>query len=413
MLVLLCYVALHALYHKVPVDSSTPYYWGTENHNIAASIAEGKGFADPYDPLETGPSAWVAPPFPYLLAGVFWLAGTKTVAAARLGIFLQILLFGGTLWLLYSIVQRLFSTSCAKLATLIWLVRPNRIGLTSSHLSEVGFSAFSPLLAVFAFVRFEETPTRKAAALAGLAMGFAILCLPVMVLALPFFAYALYALARRALHPWAGPLLALVLCLAVFTPWIIRNYVAFGTFVFVKSNFGHTLYDANRDDSGNTVPSLYTSEGERHLMQRMGEVAYTRYSLQRAMAWIRNHKKEFLARCVRRALAFWVVNPATDVKRWIWYLYQIPLLATSALGLRRHWQRNPATTLCFAILVIVPSVYFVTGYAEQHRFRLPFETLLIMFASAAFPASVTGGLATHDNPPPHLASDPPARAGSQ
>ena len=381
-LFLIGYLALHGFYHRPPGDS-TATFWGTENHNIAASIVEGRGFEDPYAPLETGPSAWVAPPFPYLLAGVFWLVVTKTVAAARLGLFLQVLVFGGTFWLLYSIVQRTFSTNCAKLATLIWLISPDRIGLTSSHLSEVGFSAFSVLLAIFAVVRFQESPTRRAAALAGLAIGFAILCLPVVVLALPGFAWTLYTLARgRILRPWAGPLVAFMICVAVLTPWIIRNYVVFGTFVFIKSNFGHTLYSANNDNSAGAASSVYTSEAERNLMQQMGEIEYNRYSLQRALAWTRDHKKEFLARCVRRALAFWVVNPAAGLKQWIWYLYQIPLLIVSTVGLWHRWRRNPVTILTLAILIIVPIVYYLTGFAEQHRFRLPFEALLIIFCSS-------------------------------
>jgi len=377
-MVFLSYVALHGLYHRVPPDSSSPS-WSGEHHNIAASIVQGKGFADPFAPLETGPSAWVAPPFPYLLAGVFWLAGTKTPAAARLGIFLQSLIFAGTLWFIYLIVRRVFSVNCAKLAVLIWLISPNRIGLTSTYLSEIGFSTFSLLLAIVALIRFTDTPTWKAASLAGAAIGFAILCLPVMVLALPFYAYALYTLARgRTLHPLVGPVAALVLCVAVLAPWIIRNYVVFRTFVFIKSNLGSMLYSAG------------TSKVERDLVQRMGEIAYTRYSLERAVRWIRGHQKKFVVRCLGNALAFWVANPVKGWKRWVWNLYQIPFLAGSAVGVWGHWRRSPVVTLCCAILIIVPSVYYLTADADQHRYRLPFEALLTIFASATMTPPESG-----------------------
>ena len=389
-LLIISFAAIHLLYHRLPADSSSPS-WSGENHNIAASIVLGKGFADPYAPLETGPSAWVAPPFPYLLATVFWLAGAKTPAAARLGILLQTLLFAGSLWLLYLIVQRVFSTNCAKLATFIWLISPNRIGLTSIYLSEVGFSTFSLLLAIFALLRFTDTPTWRAAALAGLAIGFAILCLPVMVLTLPFYARTIYTLARRHIpHPFIPPVIVLTLCVAVLAPWLVRNYVVFGTFVFIKSNFGQVLFNANRNDGDIVILSQYTSKAERELFQRMGEITYTRYSRHRALAWIRGHKKEYLVRCVRRGLAFWVANPATGLKQWVWHLYQIPFLVSATLGLWRHWRRSLVMTLCFAILLIVPSVYYLTGGFDPHRLRLPFEALLTTFASTALTRSLPG-----------------------
>lgn len=389
-LVFLSYVALHGLYHRVPADSGS-LSWSGENHNIAASIVQGKGFADPYAPLETGPSAWVAPPYPYLLAGVFWLAGTKTPAAARLGILLQSLLFAGTLWLLYLITQRVFSTNCAKLATFIWLISPNRIGLTSIYLSEVGFSTFSLLLAIFAFLRFTDTPTWRAAALAGLAIGFAILCLPVTALIFPCYAWAIYTLARRrSLQPLVAPVMAIMLCLTILAPWLIRNYVVFGTVVFIKNNFGRVLYSENNNDGNRVMTSLYNSRAERDLLQRTGEIAYAHYSLQRALAWIRGHKKEYLVRCVRRGLAFWVANPATGLKRWVWHLYQILFLASSAVGVWRHLRRSPVTILCCAILIVVPSIYYLTTGFDSHRLRLPFEALLTIFASTALTRSLPG-----------------------
>lgn len=391
MLVLLSYVAIHGVYHKVPQDSNSPS-WSGENQNIAASIVQGKGFANPFPPLETGPSAWVAPTFPYFLAGIFWLVGTKTLAAARLSIVLQSLLFAGTLWLLYSIVQSAFSTVTAKLATLIWLFSPNRIGLTSTYfLSEVGFSTFSFVLAIFAVNRFRDNSTTKTATFAGLAMGFAILCLPVMVLALPLYAYAFYVLAKaRPALARAAPMLVRAISIAVLAPWLVRNYVVFRKVVFIKSNLGVALYLANSGENREIGYYNYASEAEGEVLQRMGEIAYNRYSLHRAMEWIRGHKKEFLVRCVKRGLAFWVANPATDFKRWIWNHYQIPLLVISALGVCRHWRRSPVTVFCLAMLIVVPGVYYLTSLVDQQRYRLPFEALLTIFASTAMSALEPG-----------------------
>jgi 4-amino-4-deoxy-L-arabinose transferase-like glycosyltransferase len=341
--------------------------------------------------METGPSAWAAPLFPYFLAAIFRAVGTKTVAAAHLGIVLQCLLYAGTLWLLYRIVQRTFSTACAQFATLIWLINPNRIGLTSKILSGVCLNILTLLLAILALIHFKDNPTRRAAALAGLALGFAVLSLPVMVLALPFYAYSLSTLARPRLSmARVAPIVACAICIGVLVPWMVRNYVVFGKVIFIKSNLGQVLYTGNNPGGGNVDTYVYSSQHERELLHQMGEVAYTRYSFDRAFAWIRGHKKAYLERSIKRAVRFWVATRATGVKRWAWSLYQVFLLVTAVVGTWRHWSRSPVTTLCFAILLIVPIVYYLTAVFDPHRLRLPFEPLLTIFASAAMSAPRPG-----------------------
>jgi len=383
--VIVSYTTIHLLHFRF---SSPPfgefYFWAGEAGSIASSIAQGKGFANPYPQMETGPSAWAAPLFPYLLAAVFRAVGTKTVAAAYLGIVLQCLLYAGTLWLLYRIVQRTFSTACARFATLIWLINPNRIGVTSKILSGVCLSILALLLAILALIHFKDNPTRRAAALAGLALGFAVLSLPVMVLALPFYAYSLSTLAKPRLSmARVAPIVACAICIGVLVPWMVRNYVVFGKVVFIKSNLGQVLYTGNNPGGGNVDTYVYSSQHERELLHQMGEIAYTRYSFDRALAWIRGHKKAYLERSIKRAVRFWVANHATGVKRWVWSLYQVFLLVSAVVGIWRHWSRSHVTTLCLAILLVVPIVYYLTSVFDPHRLRLPFELLLTIFASAA------------------------------
>src|ERR1700690_3285999 len=51
-----------------------------EPGNIAASVATGKGFSSPFR-VETGPTAWLTPVYPVLLAGIFRLFGLYTFAS--------------------------------------------------------------------------------------------------------------------------------------------------------------------------------------------------------------------------------------------------------------------------------------------------------------------------------------------
>src|SRR5271157_1574466 len=59
-------------------ERTDPYrdHWrlGGESGRIARSIAQGEGFSNPLFG-KTGPTAWLAPVFPYLLAGIFKIFG--------------------------------------------------------------------------------------------------------------------------------------------------------------------------------------------------------------------------------------------------------------------------------------------------------------------------------------------------
>ncbi len=385
------YLAIHAVYHHYhPPRLAEFSFWAGEAGSIATNIAMGKGFANPYPQIDTGPSAWVSPLYPYVLAAIFRIAGIKTSAAATLGLSLQVLIYAGTLWVLYRIVQRTFSTSCAQVATLIWLINPNRIGLTSRVLSGVGLTILTLLLTILALIHFKKAPTRNAAMLAGLAIGSAILCRPEMALAFPFYAYVLYGAVRR---PPREAILAVacafLACIAVVAPWTVRNYLVFRQLVFIKSNFGVQLHVGN-SDLEQIDTQLIAAPHERSLMQRMGEIEFARYSRQRAIEWIRGHKMDFLVRCIRRGLAFWITNPARDWKRWVWSPYQVLLLGASAVGVWREGRRSPVTMFCVVVLLLVPVPQYLVGAFSPHRYRLPFEVVLAIFASAAVAAPWRG-----------------------
>lgn len=383
LLVAFIYATLHLLHYSYnPPQLNNFSFWGGENGSIASSIAQGKGFTNPFPRAETGPSAWVAPPFPYLLAAIFRIAGTQTEAAAHLGLFVQWLIYGASLGLLYQIVHRTFSDTSARCAVLIWLFNPTRIGLTSKLLSEVCITIVAILLAIYALIRFQQNSTQRAASLAGLAMGFAVVCLPTIVVAFPFYIYAFYRVAKNHMTlKWFSPAAVCALCIVVLTPWMVRNYVVFGKFVFVKSNFGQVLFASNNERVSPWESYTYVDVTEKALLQQMGEIAYNRYSLLRGLAWIATHKYEYALRCLKRIPAFWLENPATGIKSRVWLTYQVLLLMSAVIGLWGHWRRTPVTAFCFVMLLAVPSVYYLTGVPDGHRLRLPSDPLLAIFAS--------------------------------
>src|SRR5438132_809846 len=57
------------------------FQFGWEMGRIARSIALGQGFSNPYGD-STGPTAWEPPLYPYLIGGVFKIAGVYSDASA-------------------------------------------------------------------------------------------------------------------------------------------------------------------------------------------------------------------------------------------------------------------------------------------------------------------------------------------
>jgi len=80
---------------------------GAEAAGIASSIAEGRGFSSPYL-QRSGPSAWLPPVYPYVLALIFRLFGVFTLASYRVAIGFNILVHALTCVLLYRAAAQAF-----------------------------------------------------------------------------------------------------------------------------------------------------------------------------------------------------------------------------------------------------------------------------------------------------------------
>src|SRR5271157_4231023 len=82
--------------------------YGAEAGGVADSIAEGKGFSSPFQRQPIGPTAWIPPVYPYLLASIFRVFGVFTLASYRVATAFNIIVFAITCVLLYKAAGQVF-----------------------------------------------------------------------------------------------------------------------------------------------------------------------------------------------------------------------------------------------------------------------------------------------------------------
>ena len=99
------------------------WHFGYETGRIARSIVQGHGFSSPLF-AETGPTAWMSPVYPYIVAGVFKVFGIYTKASAVVLLSLNALTSALTCIPIFLIARRTFGGRAAKWAGWGWVFFP-------------------------------------------------------------------------------------------------------------------------------------------------------------------------------------------------------------------------------------------------------------------------------------------------
>src|SRR5713226_6957216 len=100
------YILIAHTYKFKTLDNN--FSFGFEMGRIGRAIATGRGFADPFDG-QIGPTAWEPPLYPYLIAGVFKLAGVYTHASALILLSINSFFSALTCIPIFLIARRCFS----------------------------------------------------------------------------------------------------------------------------------------------------------------------------------------------------------------------------------------------------------------------------------------------------------------
>ncbi len=401
------------------------FQFGWEMGRIGRALANGYGFADPFEG-HTGPTAWTPPLYPLLLGGVFKVFGVYTKSSAWVILSINSLFSAATAPAVYEMARRCFlrgtgtparGENIALWSGWLWTLYPAAMQYAVHWIWDMAVTAclFTWILVLALRVRgvgAEDPDHPQHQTLSrwigfGLLWGLVGLTNSSLMTFLP--ACGLWMIWPQLRHLRAPGLIArnvvvaAACCAAVIAPWILRNERVLHAFIPMRSNFGAELYQSVLPTNGGfpwggTVP-LSMTDPEYLRYKRLGEVAFSQQQGERAKVLIAKDRPQFLQFIAKRIYMFWF-GVAHGVEKGIWSplgeaIRELNfgfLSVGGSLGLALALRnRIPGAWLFLWAFALFPVVFYVV--TVQARFRHPLEpiiTILIvyLFQSAARPGNV-------------------------
>ena len=367
--------------------------FGAEICRIAAHIVAGDGYRSPFHDVDTGPSAWVAPGYPFLVAAVFRLAGSYSAASALILLALQCLMAAATGVVIYKLGMRTLGERIGFWAAVIWTCSPIFFRWPASVIWD--FSA-SALLLALSFVMTLDTGEKGTFARwlrLGAIWGLMALINPALLALLPFgLLHAAWENHKTGIRYFRGLSYAAILFAVLIAPWLIRNYLVFHRPVFLRDNYWFEFSMGNYHYSnGMGWSGKHPDVNPRYLNQaaQLGELGFIDFHKKEAFAFVRQYPREFLDLTLHRVWWFWdgttILYQAND---W-WQPWKYwPLSAAAWLALFFVLTRRPRGWLLYAAAVLVYPLPYYLAY-PHHRYRHAIEPELLLLT--VYLASVLWG----------------------
>ncbi len=389
--------------YRLDYDPTDEVPHDPETFRLARTLAEKGQFANPFVPMDTGPSAIMGPAFPSLLAvfirvfgdGATGIYAIKWAAATVLS--LQLALF--------PVFSRMLGMGELNgvVGAVVWIVA--KVGIAAPpHRPAVPmfgwesfYAAFLVAVAVCCCRRYLDSSMRDSNRLAwliGVLLGLLALTSAAAGIVLVGWIVWVVHSARCGVLRKAYLPLVLVPVLMV-APWLLRNYVVLHRVVPVRDNFGLELSTANNDCAmfginqnirsgcfAKVHPNANVNEARK--VVAYGEPRYCELKLREAGYWIRNHPARFFNLCTLRFAAFWL-PPASggpyallgDGRR----LERTAICGMTVLSIAGlfilYRKDNRSTAMCALCLGLYPLVYYIVQYEYRYRYPILWVTFLL------------------------------------
>jgi 4-amino-4-deoxy-L-arabinose transferase-like glycosyltransferase len=403
-LVRMLYMTLAHTYHLR--TGQDHFEFGYEMGRVAQALATGHGYADPFTG-HTGPTTWVPPLYPLLLAAVFKVFGIYTLRSAWVILAINSFFSALTTLTTYEIAARCFNRRVAVWSAWIWALYPAAMQYAVRWVWDMTFSTWLLSLILVLALRMRrigEAPsdtnqdprssddgrTKRRWLIFGLLWGILALSNPSLLLFLPACGLWILQGTHQVRKQLAFASLAAFMFLLCISPWIIRNALVFHRFIPMRANFGAELYLGNGPGAMGFLMEYnhpYEAPDQMRLYKQLGEVDYAKMRGRMARNYIASDPALFVRNSLKRVYFFWVSVPHPTGDKWYLEPFRVANFAFASLaglfGLTLALKRHiPAAWLFAWAFALIPLIYyFVTVHA---RFRDPLEPLIAILAVYLF-----------------------------
>ena len=363
-----------------------------ESGNIAHSLATGHGFSSPFR-VDTGPTAWMTPLFPLLLAGIFRVFGAYTFHAWAATVLVNISCCTLACIPIYFAAKRIGGIALAAGTAWLWAIFPNAILMPVESMWDASISALlvaTILWATLALAESAESQRLRNWCAYGLLWGVALMFNATLGGLFPFLALWLAYRAHQQNRAWLKNAVAAVMIIILCcVPWTIRNYHVFHQFVPLRSVLGLQLWLGNNDQTqdifrGDLHPIYNAAEREKYVS--LGEIAYMQQKKQEAIAYMLSHPAREAHLILYRAISIWsggTPYPLEDFLgtpslrfRTILAFNIVATLGTIFGIIILFRERSPFAIPIAAFPLIYPWAYYLT--LALPRYRLPIDPIVML-----------------------------------
>jgi|GEM_PF-688315 len=377
-------------------DRNMNTHLGAEYFSIAKALYTGRGFADPFQG-PSGPTAWMPPVFPALLAALLWVNDGDVGAVMNAIIVIQavaVVLVGVLVLVLARRVAMHNGPWWALAAFVAFVLGSFTLAFQQTHDCWLVLLVLTGVLAGPCLGR----PMGSVVGSAGWGLwgGLAALVSPVVG-----FVWGVLTIGEAIrCRTLVRLLLAGVGAAVVLTPWTVRNYQTFGRFIPVKSNLGYELHQSQcRSPDGLLRLEQFLQSHPYNPMtpdsrayRRLGEMAFLDQKMAAFRASVSANPGDFAAKVGNRFLAATLVyvptNP-TEEERVYWalwisrVLHPLPFLAVVLLvgtACRFGLRREQWVVLLGYTAYLLP--YILVGYYDRYAYPLiGVKTILVVWAA--------------------------------
>jgi prepilin-type N-terminal cleavage/methylation domain-containing protein len=369
---------------KPYVNENANHHLGGEYWNIAKSLAAGEGFANPFPGPKTGPTAWMPPLLAALQGGLLWACDGDRDSVMYVVIFFQVTVLIGTGVLVLALVRK----TCRRVGP--WTTVVVFVGALLCYFHacfqfthDCWFVMLGLDLLIVALCWLRPLVGWKRAVAWGLIGGLTALMSP--ILGFVWAVTSMVLVIRH--HAWSRFGIAVLAAGLTLLPWTVRNYLALGRLIPVKSNLAYELYQSQcLQVDGMIQGSTFrnhpyaAANQERLEYQTVGEIAFIDHKRQQFWESVWADPLDFLDRVANRffGAALWYVpfDRAKEARRpWVlWFnrtIHPLPFLAMLVLlGTSVRERLHPAQWVVIGVYLFYLLPYIGASYYERYGIPL-------------------------------------------